>query len=70
MADFLEDLEFNIKFPTCTSKDLFNRNVNDNKELLLYNDEQEKLPVIILFGWTGCQDKYLAKYSSIYEEKG
>ncbi|EEB10228.1 conserved hypothetical protein [Pediculus humanus corporis] len=70
MADSLEDLEFNIKFPTCTSKDLFNRNVNDNKELLLYNNEQEKLPVIILFGWTGCQDKYLAKYSSIYEKKG
>ncbi|XP_038650160.1 transmembrane protein 53 [Scyliorhinus canicula] len=27
-------------------------------------------PVIILFGWAGCQDKHLAKYSSIYKDQG
>lgn len=27
-------------------------------------------PVIILFGWAGCIDRYLAKYSDIYQQKG
>ncbi|NWU54667.1 TM53B protein, partial [Dromas ardeola] len=27
-------------------------------------------PVVILLGWAGCQDKYLAKYSAIYSQKG
>ncbi|XP_050302237.1 transmembrane protein 53 isoform X2 [Anthonomus grandis grandis] len=29
-----------------------------------------KLPVVILFGWAGSKDKYLSKYSQVYEEKG
>ncbi|KAG8195438.1 hypothetical protein JTE90_013891 [Oedothorax gibbosus] len=29
-----------------------------------------KEPVIILFGWAGCIDRYLAKYSEIYQKKG
>jgi hypothetical protein len=24
----------------------------------------------MLLGWAGCQDKYLSKYSAIYEERG
>ncbi|CAG5085403.1 Similar to TMEM53: Transmembrane protein 53 (Bos taurus) [Cotesia congregata] len=31
--------------------------------------EDNKKPVIVLLGWAGCQDKYLAKYSAIYEER-
>ncbi|KAM6123983.1 transmembrane protein 53 [Pterocles gutturalis] len=27
-------------------------------------------PVVILLGWAGCQDRYLAKYSAIYSQKG
>lgn len=27
-------------------------------------------PVVILFGWAGCIDRYLAKYSEIYQQKG
>ncbi|NWX11645.1 TM53B protein, partial [Aegotheles bennettii] len=27
-------------------------------------------PVVILLGWAGCQDRYLAKYSVIYSQKG
>lgn len=30
----------------------------------------EREPVIILFGWAGCVDRYLAKYSEIYQKKG
>lgn len=26
-------------------------------------------PVVILLGWAGCQDRYLAKYSAIYSQK-
>lgn len=26
-------------------------------------------PVVIFLGWAGCQDKYLAKYSTIYSQK-
>lgn len=25
--------------------------------------------MVILLGWAGCQDKYLAKYSAIYSQK-
>lgn len=28
------------------------------------------VPVVLLLGWAGCQDKYLQKYSKIYEDKG
>lgn len=28
------------------------------------------VPVILLLGWAGCQDKYLQKYSKIYEDQG
>lgn len=28
-----------------------------------------KAPLIILFGWAGCHDRYLSKYSNIYETK-
>ncbi|NXE45300.1 TM53B protein, partial [Casuarius casuarius] len=27
-------------------------------------------PVVILLGWAGCQDRYLAKYSAMYSQKG
>lgn len=27
-------------------------------------------PVVILFGWGGCQDRFLAKYSKVYERLG
>lgn len=27
-------------------------------------------PVVLLLGWAGCQDRYLMKYSKIYENKG
>ncbi|KAK2539786.1 Tmem53, partial [Columba guinea] len=30
----------------------------------------EREPVVILLGWAGCRDKYLAKYSAIYSQKG
>ncbi|XP_063795532.1 transmembrane protein 53 [Pseudophryne corroboree] len=32
--------------------------------------DQQREPVVILLGWAGCKDKYLAKYSSIYHNQG
>ncbi|XP_053356291.1 transmembrane protein 53 [Clarias gariepinus] len=32
--------------------------------------DRSKQPVVILLGWAGCRDKYLSKYSSMYNEQG
>lgn len=68
-----DDLEYYIKFPTPyppTPKDTSTGNTaaEPHEEFVFVYDE-DKLPVVILLGWAGCQDKYLAKYSAIYEEK-
>ncbi|XP_017778747.1 PREDICTED: transmembrane protein 53-like [Nicrophorus vespilloides] len=66
MAEEAESLEYYIKFPSTNLAT--NGGGNDNDYVFVVNEE--KVPVILLFGWAGCQDKYLAKYSKIYEEKG
>lgn len=65
MAD--DDLEYHIKFPSTTPKE---SSANGESDEFVFVYDEEKLPVVILFGWAGCQDKYLAKYSSIYEDRG
>jgi len=65
MAD--DDLEYYIKFPSPSPKD--STPTNDTEEFVFVYDE-DKLPVVMLLGWAGCQDKYLSKYSAIYEERG
>jgi hypothetical protein len=64
MAD---DLEYYIKFPSPTLKD--STPTSETEEFVFVYDE-DKLPVVMLLGWAGCQDKYLSKYSVIYEERG
>lgn len=32
--------------------------------------ETSNVPIVLLLGWAGCQDKYLMKYSKIYEDRG
>lgn len=65
MAD-LDNLEYYIKFPNPNFN--YNQNNGDNDFVFVVNED--KIPVILLFGWAGCQDKYLSKYSQMYEEKG
>ncbi|XP_018565393.1 transmembrane protein 53 [Anoplophora glabripennis] len=65
MAD-LDNLEYYIKFPNPN----FNYSQHNGEHDFVFVVNEEKIPVILLFGWAGCQDKYLAKYSQIYEEKG
>lgn len=62
-----DDLEYHIKIPSSTPKELAHSGEND--EFVFVYDE-ERLPVVVLLGWAGCQDKYLAKYSAIYEGRG
>lgn len=37
---------------------------------LQYSASGTKDVTVILFGWAGCKDRYLAKYSAIYEQAG
>ncbi|KAI1713104.1 transmembrane protein 53 [Ditylenchus destructor] len=32
--------------------------------------ENKEAPLVLLFGWAGCRDRYLSKYAKIYEENG
>lgn len=37
---------------------------------VLNGDNTTNIPIVLLLGWAGCQDKYLMKYSKIYEDRG
>lgn len=65
-----EDLDYYIMFPSFppSPKDPTAAG-QDQREEFVFVYEEDKRPVVILLGWAGCQDRYLAKYSSIYEEK-
>ncbi|OAD52765.1 Transmembrane protein 53 [Eufriesea mexicana] len=67
-----EDLDYYIKFPSFppSPKDpTLTTGSQDQREEFVFVYKENKRPVIVLLGWAGCQDKYLAKYSAIYEEK-
>ncbi|KAK4878639.1 hypothetical protein RN001_011145 [Aquatica leii] len=55
MPDEQDHLEYYIKFPTVK---------------LATDHGTAKTPIVILFGWAGCNDKHLCKYSQIYDDKG
>ncbi|KAK0396149.1 hypothetical protein QR680_001592 [Steinernema hermaphroditum] len=40
-----------------------------NETIKIKPHENLSAPVVVLFGWAGCQDRYLAKYSQIYENQ-
>lgn len=40
------------------------------EELVMQDSDDKSKPLVILFGWAGCRDRYLAKYSAYYQEKG
>lgn len=67
-----EDLDYYIMYPSFppSPKDPTSTATGqDQREEFVFVYEEDKRPVVILLGWAGCQDRYLAKYSSIYEEK-
>ncbi|XP_015836233.1 transmembrane protein 53 isoform X2 [Tribolium castaneum] len=64
----LDNLEYYIKFPSPNFNYSQPNGTGESDYVFVVNEE--KIPVILLFGWAGCQDKYLAKYSQIYEDRG
>lgn len=67
-----EDLDYYIMFPSFPPSPKDSTSTaggQDQREEFVFVYEEDKRPVVILLGWAGCQDRYLAKYSSIYEEK-
>ncbi|XP_015122912.1 transmembrane protein 53 [Diachasma alloeum] len=58
------DFDFHLVLPSLQPVSL-----NDQRDDFVFVYEDDKRPVVILLGWAGCQDKYLAKYSAIYEER-
>lgn len=66
MADRVDNLDYHLTFPSPN----FNYEKNNGETDFVFVVNEKKLPIVVLFGWAGCKDKYLAKYSQIYEEKG
>ncbi|XP_042230376.1 transmembrane protein 53-like isoform X2 [Homarus americanus] len=70
-----DDLEYFITFPTPTPKETHKRtdsgdNDEDDDFVFVNGANGEKEPVVFLLGWLGAQDHHLAKYCSIYNQKG
>lgn len=56
-----DSLEYFIKFPP----------INGYSDLdFNFATDESSTPIVLLLGWAGCQDKYLMKYSKIYEDRG
>ena len=62
-----EDWEYYLSFPTPVPASDGAPDVTDSS-IDFFDFESE--PVVILLGWAGCEDRYLAKYSSFYENAG
>ncbi|XP_069126972.1 transmembrane protein 53-like [Argopecten irradians] len=62
------ELDYHITFPTPTSGDVFDDEDADLLHDFVDVSEEVVEPVVILIGWAGCKDQYLAKYSKIYEQ--
>ncbi|CAC5399133.1 Transmembrane protein 53 [Mytilus coruscus] len=69
-----DDFEYDISFPAprTGNPDDAAGPVDDFDDLGFDDDDDSKEPepVVYLLGWAGCKDKYLAKYSQFYEQKG
>ena len=66
-----DTLEYIIKFPTPQYRSASSTNMDQpdtDDFVFVYNDTH--VPIVMLLGWAGCQDRYLMKYSKIYEDRG
>lgn len=61
-----DSLEYFIKFPTPNFR--HNREIGESDYVFVYNETN--VPIVLLLGWAGCKDRYLMKYSKIYEDRG
>lgn len=70
-----DDLEYYITFPTPTPKETQKRtdtgDDDDDDDFVFVNGANgEKEPVVFLLGWLGAEDRHLAKYCGIYNQRG
>lgn len=66
-----DNLEYYIKFPSpnlTNEKPINTISQQESDYVFVYNETN--VPIVMLLGWAGCQDKYLMKYSKIYEDRG
>lgn len=61
-----DSLEYFIKFPPPQTFSHATGNYAEGDKII---NEDVNVPIILLFGWAGCQDRYLKKYSKIYEDQ-
>ncbi|XP_077981719.1 transmembrane protein 53-like [Glandiceps talaboti] len=59
-----EDLEFYVTFPPALPPENDSTGISNDG-----NVESRNEPVVVLLGWSGCQDKHLAKYAAIYQQQ-
>lgn len=66
-----DSLEYFIKFPPPVSAvdKMYPENGCTECDFDFATDESST-PIVLLLGWAGCQDRYLMKYSKIYEDRG
>lgn len=66
-----DSLEYFIKFPPSQNQ-FIQAYPNDDECVDNFNlvYDEVNTPIVLLFGWAGCQDRYLMKYSKIYEDQG
>lgn len=66
-----DSLEYFIKFPPPISaiSKAYPPNEYADCDFSFVNDESTT-PIVLLLGWAGCQERYLMKYSKIYEDRG
>ncbi|XP_055683953.1 transmembrane protein 53 [Lutzomyia longipalpis] len=65
-----DSLEYFIKFPTSKSGGGAEQNGTSSEADYVFIHNENTVPIVLLLGWAGCQDKYLMKYSKIYEDRG
>lgn len=66
-----DSLEYFIKFPPPLSAVSNAYPPNECSECdFNFASEENNTPIVLLLGWAGCQDRYLMKYSKIYEDRG
>ncbi|KAK7066416.1 Transmembrane protein 53 [Halocaridina rubra] len=67
-----DDLEYYITFPTPTPRETLGNVTKDEEEdfVFINGANGEKEPVVFLLGWLGAKDQHLAKYCSIYNQRG
>lgn len=67
-----DSLEYFIKFPPPQSSAINQAYPPNECAECDFNfaSDDSSTPIVLLLGWAGCQDRYLMKYSKIYEDRG